>query len=86
MTAELAKKVDKVDGSRLMPMLKALNRLVSLRFAQVNVIEKINVNAAADGNHSHANNAFLEVLLTLKFTLSALRSSVSKLWLFSGRV
>lgn len=102
VTTELAKKVDKVDGSRLMTNTEG-TRLAGIEDgAQVNVIEKIKVNgteqtitekavditvptgtlanlnevaednldadlkakvnAAAEGNHSHTNKAFLDTL------------------------
>lgn len=102
MTTELGKKVDKVEGSRLMTNAEG-TKLASVEDgAQVNIIEKIKVNgvektptektvdlsiptgamagkdnvteadldaalkekvnAAAEGNHSHANKAFLDTL------------------------
>ncbi len=102
VNTELAKKVDKVDGSRLMTNAEG-TRLAGMEDgAQVNIIEKIKVNgteqtitekavditvptgtlanlnevaednlnatlkakvnAAAEGNHSHANKAFLDTL------------------------
>lgn len=102
MTTELNKKVDKVDGSRLMTSAEGTKLAGVDDGAQVNVIEKIKVNgvektptnkevdltiptgalaskdivaesdldsslkekvnAAAEGNHSHANKAFLDTL------------------------
>ena len=102
MTTELGKKVDKVDGSRLMTNAEGTKLGGIAEGAQVNVIEKIKVNgvektptekaidlsiptgamaskdnvteadldatlkekvnAAAEGNHSHANKAFLDTL------------------------
>ena len=102
MTTELAKKVDKVEGSRLMTTAEGTKLAGIAEGAQVNVIEKIKVNgveqtvtekavdvsvptgalasldkvtdenldsalkakvnAAAEGNHSHANKAFLDTL------------------------
>ena len=102
MTTELGKKVDKVDGSRLMTNTEGTKLGGIAEGAQVNVIEKIKVNgvektptekaidlsiptgamaskdnvteadldatlkekvnAAAEGNHSHANKAFLDTL------------------------
>lgn len=108
MTTELGKKVDKVEGSRLMTNTEGTKLAGIAAGAQVNVIEKIKVNgtevtpaaedksialtiptgklagkdivaetdldadldaalkekvnAAAEGNHSHANKAFLDTL------------------------
>lgn len=102
MTAELGKKVDKVEGSRLMTNAEGTKLSGIAAGAQANVIEKIKVNgvdvtpvekavdvtvptgalagkdvvsegdldaslkekvnAAAEGNHSHANKAFLDTL------------------------
>lgn len=104
MTTELGKKVDKVEGSRLMTTAEGTKLAGIAAGAQVNVIEKIKVNgtevtpaaedksialtiptgklagkdivaetdldaalkekvnAAAEGNHSHANKAFLDTL------------------------
>lgn len=102
MTAELGKKVDKVEGSRLMTNAEGTKLAGVEDGAQVNIIEKIKVNgvektpaektvelsiptgamankdnvteadldaalkekvnAAAEGNHSHANKAFLDTL------------------------
>lgn len=104
MTAELGKKVDKVEGSRLMTNAEGTKLAGVAAGAQANVIEKIKVNgvevtpaaedksialtipagklagkdivaeadldaalkekvnAAAEGNHSHANKAFLDTL------------------------
>lgn len=102
MNTELAKKVDKVDGSRLMTNAEGTKLAGIAEGAQVNVIEKIKVNgvektptdkavditvptgalanldevaesnlnaalkekvnAAAEGNHSHANKEFLDTL------------------------
>lgn len=104
MTTELGKKVDKVEGSRLMTNAEGTKLAGVAAGAQVNVIEKIKVNgtevtpaaedksialtiptgkladkdtvtetdldaalkekvnAAAEGNHSHANKAFLDTL------------------------
>lgn len=102
MTAELGKKVDKVEGSRLMTNAEGTKLAGIAEGAQANVIEKIKVNgvevtpvekavdvtvptgalagkdvvsegdldaslkekvnAAAKGNHSHANKAFLDTL------------------------
>ena len=104
MTAELGKKVDKVEGSRLMTNAEGTKLAGIAAGAQANVIEKIKVNgveatpvaedksialtiptgklagkdivaeadldaalkekvnAAAEGNHSHANKAFLDTL------------------------
>ena len=104
MTAELGKKVDKVEGSRLMTNAEGTKLAGIATGAQVNTIEKIKVNgtevtpaeedksvaltiptgklaskdtvaeadldatlkekvnAASEGNHSHANKAFLDTL------------------------
>ena len=104
MTTELGKKVDKVEGSRLMTNAEGTKLAGIAAGAQANVIEKIKVNgveatpaaedksialtiptgklagkdivtetdldaalkekvnAAAEGNHSHANKAFLDTL------------------------
>lgn len=104
MTTELGKKVDKVEGSRLMTNAEGTKLAGIATGAQANVIEKIKVNgvevtpaaedksialtiptgklagkdivaetdldaalkekvnAAAEGNHSHANKAFLDTL------------------------
>ena len=104
MTTELGKKVDKVEGSRLMTNAEGTKLAGVAAGAQANVIEKIKVNgvevtpatedksialtiptgklagkdivaetdldaalkekvnAAAEGNHSHANKAFLDTL------------------------
>ena len=102
MNAELGKKVDKVEGSRLMTNAEGTKLAGIAEGAQANVIEKIKVNgvevtpvekavdvtvptgalagkdvvsegdldaslkekvnAAAEGNHSHANKAFLDTL------------------------
>lgn len=102
MTAELSKKVDKVEGSRLMTNAEGTKLSGIAADAQANIIEKIKVNgvevtpvekavdvtvptgalagkdtvsegdldaslkekvnAAAKGNHSHANKAFLDTL------------------------
>lgn len=104
MTTELGKKVDKVEGSRLMTNAEGTKLADIAAGAQANVIEKIKVNgveatpaaedksialtiptgklagkdivaetdldaalkekvnAAAEGNHSHANKAFLDTL------------------------
>ncbi len=102
MTAELGKKVDKAEGSRLMTNAEGTKLSEIAAGAQVNIIEKIKVNgvevtpvekavdvtvptgalagkdtvsegdldaslkekvnAAAKGNHSHANKAFLDTL------------------------
>lgn len=102
MTAELNKKVDKVEGSRLMTNAEGTKLSEIAAGAQANIIEKIKVNgvevtpvekavdvtiptgalagkdtvseddldaslkekvnAAAKGNHSHANKAFLDTL------------------------
>lgn len=102
MTAELGKKVDKVEGSRLMINTEGTKLAGIEEGAQANIIEKIKVNgvektptektvelsiptgamagkdnvteadldaalkekvnAAAEGNHSHANKAFLDTL------------------------
>ena len=104
MTTELGKKVDKVEGSRLMTNAEGTKLAAIAAGAQANVIEKIKVNgtevtpaaedksialtiptgklagkdivaetdldaalkekvnAAAEGNHSHANKAFLDTL------------------------
>lgn len=105
MNTELAKKVDKVDGSRLMTTAEGTKLAGIAEGAQVNVIEKIKVNgveqtvtekavdisvptgalasldkvteenldsalkakvnAAAEGNHSHANKTVLDRLYHL---------------------
>lgn len=102
MTTELGKKVDKVEGSRLMTNAEGTKLSGIAAGAQANIIEKIKVNgvdvtpdekavdvtvptgalagkdtvsegdldaslkekvnAAAKGNHSHANKAFLDTL------------------------
>ncbi len=102
VNTELGKKVDKVEGSRLMTNAEGTKLAGIAEGAQVNVIEKIKVNgvevtpvekavdvtvptgalagkdvvsegdldaslkekvnAAAEGNHSHANKAFLDTL------------------------
>lgn len=102
MTTELGKKVDKVEGSRLMTNAEGTKLAGVEDGAQVNIIEKIKVNgvektptektvelsiptgamankdnvteadldaalkekvnAASEGNHSHANKAFLDTL------------------------
>ena len=108
MTTELGKKVDKIEGSRLMTNAEGTKLAGIAAGAQANVIEKIKVNgveatpaaedksivltiptgklagkdivaetdldadldaalkekvnAAAEGNHSHANKAFLDTL------------------------
>lgn len=104
MTTELGKKVDRVEGSRLMTNAEGTKLAGIAAGAQANVIEKIKVNgveatpaaedksialtiptgklagkdivaetdldaalkekvnAAAEGNHSHANKAFLDTL------------------------
>lgn len=104
MTTELGKKVDKVEGSRLMTNAEGTKLAGIAAGAQANAIEKIKVNgveatpaaedksialtiptgklagkdivaetdldaalkekvnAAAEGNHSHANKAFLDTL------------------------
>ena len=104
MTTELGKKVDKVEGSRLMTNAEGTKLAGVAAGAQANVIEKIKVNgveatpaaedksialtiptgklagkdmvaeadldaalkekvnAASEGNHSHANKAFLDTL------------------------
>lgn len=94
-TIELDKKVDKVEGSRLMTNAEGTKLAGIAAGAQANVIEKIKVNGveatpaaedksialtiptgklagkdivaetdldAAEGNHSHANKAFLDTL------------------------
>lgn len=106
MNAELAKKVDKVDGSRLMTTAEGTKLAGIAEGAQVNVIEKIKVNgveqtvtekavdvsvptgalasldkvteenldsalkakvnAAAEGNHSHANKTVLDGITSEK--------------------
>lgn len=107
VTAELAKKVDKVDGSRLMTNDEGTKLAGIAAGAQVNVIEKVKVNgveqtvsddksvdikvptgalaeldevsednlnaalkekvnAAAEGNHSHANKTVLDGITTEK--------------------
>lgn len=102
MTTELGKKVDKVEGSRLMTNAEGTKLAGVEDGAQANIVEKIKVNgvektptektveltiptgamankdniteadldaalkekvnAAAEGNHSHANKAFLDTL------------------------
>lgn len=102
MTAEMDKKVNKVEGSRLMTNAEGTKLAAIAEGAQVNIIETIKVNgvektpaekavdliiptgalagkdtvsegdldstlqekvnAAAEGNHSHANKAFLDTL------------------------
>ena len=106
MTTELAKKVDKVEGSRLMTTAEGTKLAGIAEGAQVNVIEKIKVNgvektvtekavdvsvptgalasldevaeenldsalkakvnAAAEGNHSHANKTVLDGITSEK--------------------
>lgn len=106
MTTELAKKVDKVEGSRLMTTAEGTKLAGIAEGAQVNVIEKIKVNgveqtvtekavdvsvptgalasldevteenldsalkakvnAAAEGNHSHANKTVLDSITSAK--------------------
>lgn len=106
MNTELAKKVDKVDGSRLMTTAEGTKLAGIAEGAQVNVIEKIKVNgveqtvtekavdvsvptgalasldkvteenldsalkakvnAAAEGNHSHANKTVLDGITSEK--------------------
>lgn len=106
MNTELAKKVDKVDGSRLMTTAEGTKLASIAEGAQVNVIEKIKVNgveqtvtekavdvsvptgalasldkvteenldsalkakvnAAAEGNHSHANKTVLDGITSEK--------------------
>ena len=104
MTTELAKKVDKVEGSRLMTTAEGTKLAGIAEGAQVNVIEKIKVNgvektvtekavdvstgalasldkvteenldsalkakvnAAAEGNHSHANKTVLDSITSEK--------------------
>lgn len=79
MTTELGKKVDKVEGSRLMTNAEGTNATEDKSIAltiptgklagkdivaetDLDAALKEKVNAAAEGNHSHANKAFLDTL------------------------
>lgn len=64
MTTELGKKVDKVEGSRLMTNAEGTKLAGKDIVAETDLDAalKEKVNAAAEGNHSHANKAFLDTL------------------------